>query len=316
VVSLIIFINCGGITTYPSGRLPKNGKKLIFGKMNQKKPTPHALSRIRSVLPSLAASETRVADWLLQNPHEVIHLSMAELAQDCGVSDTTVLRFCRNAGFQGYMDLKISLAQDLAKPTQIIHDSITEEDNIDAIARKVFQSNIQALHDTLEVMDMNALIRAVDMLEKASRVFLFGVGTSAPIVNDLYNKLFRLGMNVRAQTDAYLQLMEAALLRPGDVALGISQSGSSTDPVLTMQQSKQNAAGTICITGNSRSPITKYADVTLLSVSHETRAETIASRIAQSSIVDVLYVVLAMRNLIAAVQNERLIWNAVIVKTI
>lgn len=284
--------------------------------MNENGPTPHSLSKIRSVLPSLASSELRVANRVLQSPNDVIRLSMAELAQDCGVSDTTVLRFCRNAGFQGYTDMKISLAQDLAKPMQIIHDAIAEDDDIEAIARKIFRSNIQALQDTLEVMDMNALARALDMLEKASRVFLFGVGTSAPIVNDLYNKLFRLGMNVKAVTDSYLQLMEAALLQPGNVALGISQSGSSTDPVLTMQQAKRNGAGTICITGNARSPITQYADITLLSVSHETRAETIVSRIAQSSIIDVLYVGLAMRNLVTAVQNERLIWDAVIAKTI
>lgn len=241
---------------------------------------------------------------------------MAQVAQECGVSDTTVLRFCRNTGFRGYMDLKISIAQDIAKPTQIIHDAITENDNVATIASKVFMSNIQALHDTLEVMNKQALTRAVDLLDSAKRILIIGVGTSAPIVQDMFNKLFRLGLNCRAQTDSYLQLMDVALMGPGDVVVGISQSGGSTDPVLTMEESKKNGASTICITGNAQSPITQHADVALLSVSHETRAEAIVSRIAQTTIVDVLYVALAMRNMETAVRNERRIWDAVLPKTL
>ena len=111
----------------------------------------NSLARIRSQLPTLANSELKVANWILQGPERVVRLAMAQVAQECGVSDTTVLRFCRSAGFRGYMDLKISIAQDIAKPTQIIHDAITENDNVATIASKVFISNIQALHDTLEV---------------------------------------------------------------------------------------------------------------------------------------------------------------------
>jgi DNA-binding MurR/RpiR family transcriptional regulator len=276
----------------------------------------NSLSRIRSQLPALAASELKVANWILQNLESVVHLSMAQVAQECGVSDTTVLRFCRNAGFRGYMDLKISIAQDIARPTQIIHDAITENDDVATIASKVFMSNIQALHDTLEVLNKQALTRAVDLLDSAKRILIIGVGTSAPIVQDMFNKLFRLGLNCRAQTDSYLQLMDVALMGPGDVVVGISQSGGSTDPVLTLEEARKNGANTICITGNAQSPITQHADVTLLSVSHETRAEAIASRIAQITIIDVLYVALAMRNMETAVRNERRIWDAVLSKTL
>ena len=92
-------------------------------------------------------------------------LSMAQLGQACTVSDTTVLRFCRNAGFQGYTDLKLSIARDLTSPTQVIHDDITEDDPPVVIARKVFMSNIQALYDTLEVLDEQALLQAVTLLQ-------------------------------------------------------------------------------------------------------------------------------------------------------
>jgi len=275
-----------------------------------------SLARIRSRLPALATAEQRVAQWVLQHPDEVIHMSMAQVARECGVSDTTVLRFCRAAGFQGYTDMKLSIVQDLATPTQLVHDDITEDDDALTIARKVFLSNIQALQDTLEVLDEEALVKAADMIASANQILIIGVGTSGPIVQDMYHMFFRLGFNVRAQTDSYLQLMEAALVGPGDVVVGISQSGSSTDPVLTLEEAKRNGAGTIVITGNAESPITKYADVTLLAVSRETRAEAIASRIAQMTLVDALYVIISMRMLPITTHNENKIWKAIIRKTL
>ena len=127
----------------------------------------NSLARIRSRLPNLAVAERQVADWVLQNSEDVISSSMAQVALECGVSDTTVLRFCRAAGFKGYMDLKLSIARDLASPTQMVHDDIAEGDSPAIVARKVFTSHIQALYDTLEVLDQNKLARAVDMILKA-----------------------------------------------------------------------------------------------------------------------------------------------------
>jgi len=277
---------------------------------------PNSLSLIRSQLPTLNDSEERVANWALQNPNEIIQLSMAQVAQECDVSDTTVLRFCRNVGFRGYTHLKMMLAQDMARPDQIVHEDVDVADNPATVARKVFMTNIQALRDTLEVMDMETLGRAADMLQNARRILIIGVGTSGPIVLDAHNKFFRLGLNSRAYTDSYLQLMEAALLEAGDVVIGVSQSGSSTDPITTLEQAKKNGASTIVITGNAQSPLTRFADLTFISPSKETRSEVIASRVAQISIIDALYVILALRNLETSVRNERKIWDAVLAKSI
>lgn len=274
----------------------------------------NSLTRIRSSYPVLASSELRVANWVMQQPEKIMHLSMAQVAQACGVSDTTVLRFCRNAGFQGYTDLKLSIARDLVSPTQVIHDDIAPSDGPAVIARKVFMSNIQALYDTLEVLNEDALNRAINLLTTAKRILIVGVGTSAPIVQNMYNMLMRLGLQCKAQTDSYLQLMEVALLGPGDVAVAVSQSGSSIDPVLTLKQAHENGAATICITGNAQSPITEYADVTLLSVAREARIEAIASRLAQVSIADALYVIMALNTIDTATQNEKRIWDALLSK--
>ena len=274
----------------------------------------NSLTRIRSSYPSLAASEARVASWIMQQPERIVHLSMAQVAEACGVSDTTVLRFCRAAGFQGYTDLKLSIARDLSSPTQIIHDDITVGDGPALIARKVFMANIQALYDTLEVLDEAALVNAIKLLTSARRILIVGVGTSGPIVHSMYNMLMRLGLTCKAQTDSYLQLMEAALLGTGDVVVAISQSGTSIDPVLTLKQARESGAATICITGNAQSSITEYADVTLLSVDRAARIEAIASRLAQVSIADALYVIMALNAIDASTGNEKRIWDALLPK--
>lgn len=274
----------------------------------------NSLSRIRSSYPRLAASEMRVADWIMQQPAAVVKLSMAQVAESCGVSDTTVLRFCRAAGFQGFTDLKLSIASDLSSPTQLIHDDIDAADSPMEIARKVFLSNVQALYDTLAMLDPEAIARAAKLLRNAQRILIVGVGTSGPIVQSMYEMFFRQGLNCRAQTDSYLQLMEVSLLGPQDVVVAISQSGRSIDPTLTLKLAKKNGVATVCITGNDQSQITEYADVTLLSIARETRAESIASRIAQATIVDALYVILAFSDVETAVENEQRIWSSLLPK--
>lgn len=276
----------------------------------------NSLARIRSRLPNLAIAERQAADWVLHHPEEVIHSSMAQVAQRCGVSDTTVLRFCRTVGFRGFMDLKLSIARDLASPTQIVHEDIAKDDDPPTIAHKVFMSHIQTLYDTLEVLDKEALNQAVDMIVKAERIFIIGVGTSNPIAHEAYNKFFRLGLNCHVQTDSYLQLMEAALVGSETLVIAISQSGSSADPVLTLEEATRNGARAIVITGNADSPLTKLADVTLLAVSQEIRTEAMASRVAQMTIVDALYVIVSLHMLQTTTQNENKIWKAILQKTL
>jgi len=273
-------------------------------------------SRVRSMLPTLADAEVRVARWLLEEPQRLLSLSMAQVAQACGVSDTTVLRFCRSVGFRGFTDVKLAVAGDVTQHDRLMVEGLSADDGLASICAKVFQANAQALADTAAMLDMDELQRAVDLLAGARRVIVIGVGTSIPIVLDLHHKLFRIGLDSVAYTDSYLQLMATALLDKQDVVVGISHSGTSIDPVLTLEKARERGCGTIAITGNGHSPFTKSADVTLLSVASELRPEAMASRAAQMAIVDALYVALSMRDPERALESERRAFDSVIAKMI
>lgn len=274
------------------------------------------LAKIRAMYEGLSASEKKVADYVLSHPSEVVQMPVAQLAQNVGVSDPTVIRFCRSIGYHGYLEFKIALARDTASPVRLIQESVTEEDDLPTIANKVFTAGIHALHDTLGVLDSKVFAEAVEAIAKARRVLITGVGTSGPIAHIMYNRFFRIGINCIVETDSYLQLMQASLVKPDEVVVAISQTGSSEDPVLTLREARKHGAKTIAICGTASSPLTQEADIVLLSVSREIRPEAVASRIAQIAIIEALYVALAMREIEKTAENERRIWDAVVEKTL
>jgi DNA-binding MurR/RpiR family transcriptional regulator len=266
------------------------------------------LVSLRGQASSLKRAEKKVATFILKFPEKIRDMTVAQASTQSAVSEATVIRFCRTVGLKGYQDLKYKLAVELASPPQApLGEEVMDSDSPEEALKKVFSFNIQTLKETLEVLDQKTVERAVSILEKAEKILVIGVGTSAANVQDAYNKLLRLGLNSVAQPDAHLQLMEAALLSPRDAVLAITHSGKTRDPVETLAVARKTGAKTIAITSNPRSPITRHADVVLLTSSRETafRSEAMASRLAQMSIVDTIYTLIHMRNRKRAVSTEK-----------
>lgn len=272
------------------------------------------LARLRGHLPSLSTSEKKVGNFVLDNPEKVIRMTLAEVANHSGVSDATAVRFCRSLEYESWLDFKIALTQTMPHSPKLIHKDISNSDSPGIIARKVIEGSKQALDDTLAMLDENAIEKALGLLLQARNIFIIGVGTSGPMAHEMFNRLIRLGLNCHVQTDSYLQIMQVALLTPQDVLFVFSQSGDSSQPQRAAEEAKQIGVPIICITGNALSPITTYADVILLSISQETMPETISSRIAQYALIHAIYIGLAMNSMDKSIENERIIWNALMRK--
>ncbi len=275
------------------------------------------LTRLRGVVPSLHSAEKKVAEYVLNNAEPLLTQSVNEVASGAGASDATVIRFCRTMGYKGFQDLKITLARDLVSPIHhAIHEDVSEKDDASTTIQKVFSANIATLQSTMEVLKPEAMEQAVKIIDKANKILIVGVGTSSPILVDAYNKFFRLGLHCAYQNDSHLQMMEAALLKKGDMILAISHSGSTKDPIDTIEVAKKSGVKVVSITNNSISPLAKVSDVTLVTSSKETkyRSEALASRIAQSSIIDVLYITLGIRNRQRTLANTRKIEDVIVSK--
>ena len=272
------------------------------------------LAWLRGLLPSLSPAERKVGEYVLGHSEQVIRLTLVEIAHQAGVSDATAVRFCRSLGYEGWLGFKFALVQTLPHSPQLIASGLSAEDAPGTLARKVLLGSKQAIDDTLAIFHEETFQKALHLLAQARLILIAGVGTSGPMAHEMYNRFFRLGLNCQVQTDSYLQVMQVSLLTPQDVLVVISQTGDSYDPRRTAAEAKRAGVPVICITGNVLSPITKYADVVLPSVSQESMPETISSRIAQYALIHALYICLAMNSMDQAIENEQTIWKALMRK--
>ena len=148
---------------------------------------------------------------------------------------------------------------------------------------------------TKKVLKSDQLALAAQAILSAKKVVLFGLGNSASIALDAQHKLMRAGINAVAYSDNHMQSISASHLCEGDVAIGISHSGSSRDIVEALQIAREKGATTISITNKGRSPITKQSDIVLNTASDETQYSILAlnSRISQLALIDSLYYYIA-----------------------
>ncbi|SEN29796.1 DNA-binding transcriptional regulator, MurR/RpiR family, contains HTH and SIS domains [Mesobacillus persicus] len=253
---------------------------------------PPCFTRIRAIYPQLSEKEKTIATLILNEPEKIIHSTISEIAGDLNVADATVFRFCKRLGFKGYQALKIALASENTSPITEIHEKITEHDDEEAIIRKIFKSNIRTLEDTVQVINMEHFREATKALISARKIDFYGSGGSGAIAMDAHHKFLRSGLLSSCYNDSHLQLMSAAQLSKGDVVVCISHSGTSKDIIEVLKVAKLNGVKTIGITHYADTPVTQLADISLLTVSEETefRSEALASRLAQLSIIDALYV--------------------------
>lgn len=254
------------------------------------------LIRIKSAMESLKPSERMVAEFVLDNSEQVMQMSISEASQNIGVGESTIIRFCRALGYKGYQDFKLRLAQDLVEPVHYIHGNVNFDDNPKDLSKKIFQTNLKAIEDTMRVLDPEMIEVAAKFLVGARRIDIYGVGYSSFTAHDAKLKLARLGIRVDAFGDSHLQAMAAVSLTKSDVAIGISHSGSTRDVVDALTSAHKAGATTIAITNFSPSPITKVADIVLMTAAPESAfgGEVLTSRIAQLCVVDVLSVTVAI----------------------
>jgi DNA-binding MurR/RpiR family transcriptional regulator len=259
-------------------------------------PINSALARIRSLAATLPATARRIADYIVGNPEAVMNMSITELAAATEASEGSVINFCRQLEMSGFQQLKLSLAQDLVQPVQFIHEDLSRQDDIDTVCRKIFHSGVQALRDTLSVLDTKAMSRAVQVIRAAERVEIYGIGSSAPIAEDAHYRMLRIGLEVKVVIDSHVQAISASRTGPKVAVLTVSHSGATRETVMSMKLAKEAGAKTICITNFGRSPIQSYSDVVLYTMARETRfrTEAMTSRIAQLCVVDALIAALAL----------------------
>jgi DNA-binding MurR/RpiR family transcriptional regulator len=259
-------------------------------------PVENALARIKIARPTMAKGAGRIADFIIEDPGRIVKMSVTELSDATDSSEGSVINFAKMLGLSGFQQLKLSLAQETVQPVQYIHEDLERSDDAAIACQKIFHSGIQALKDTLSVLDPKALTRAVDVFHTAKRIEIYGIGSAAPIAEDAHYRMLRIGLDAKVVIDSHVQAISASLTGPDVATLTISHSGATHETIAATRLAKAAGAKTVVITNYARSPIQAHADIVLFTMARETlfRTEAMTSRIAQLCVLDALIAALAL----------------------
>ena len=267
------------------------------------------IARIETALlnHSLFPAGRKIAEYVLAHAGTVTNFSVNELARSADASEATIVRFCRQVGFGGFREFKLALAAEAKGSVRLVHEDVNVNDDAMAITRKVFQSDLQAIADSLETLNRNEIERAVQALSTATKIEFYGAGSSAPAATDAYYRFLKIGLPVQVVTDTYMQALSSSMLRAGQVAFAISHTGRSEESIFALRKAKEGGAITICLTSNLHGPILHYSDIKLVTAARESafRNQAMASRIAHLSVIDALYVNIAMRRFDESTEKVR-----------
>jgi len=249
---------------------------------------------IKGILGSLNVTDRLIANTVLKDPEWAITASIAEINHASGASVGSIVGFCRRLGLKGFTEFKIALAQDLAQ-SGLGADSSADTGTL---FETVFHFHSKSLLETLQINSESSFERAAQVLSKASHIEFFSIGISYPIAYTAYCKFLLLGLSASAQSDSHMQLISATQMRRGDLAFGISCSGTTRETVQCLQVAKAKGATTIALTNALKSPITEHSDLCLYATPSEIKyfQAPLASRITQLAVIDALFVSLALKN--------------------
>ncbi|WP_051263201.1 MurR/RpiR family transcriptional regulator [Tuberibacillus calidus] len=257
------------------------------------------LRLIKETISSINPSERFAAQYILDNPEKMVRMTVSELAEASGSSQSAIIRLCKSLGLKGYQDLKLRVAGDLQNSsTGEEYQEISPKSDIRTIISSVSNNNIYSINETLNILDPVKIEEAVYLIENAKRIDFYGTGASQLVAQDAQHKFMRINKACTAYSDTHLQLTSAVTLTENDVAVAFSHSGETIQVIECIKAAKENGAKTIGITRYGANTIGHLVDVHIetLSTESDIRSAATSSRIVQLNIVDILYIAVVGHN--------------------
>lgn len=268
--------------------------------------------RIRLHSNQFTAAQDRIVHFLQEHAAEAMTLPINHLAERCQVGDATVIRFYRLLGYENYHLFRVALARELSdEAPRPIYEEVQYNDGRQEVISKVIKSTAQSIFDLEQQLDAKFLNEMIEHLNAASFIHVIGLGASGVVAQDVMHKLMRLGLKIKAYTDSHLMTIAASVAQPDEVFFAISHSGETVEILRTVELANTRGCYTCALTSYRKSSITQMAGAYLLSCTRDTkmRSDAMISRIVQLVVIDILYVILALKmgdTAIARVNQSRL----------
>ncbi len=245
---------------------------------------------------NLFAAERRIADYILAHAQEAANMTQARLAAESGSSEATVSRFCKKLGYENYRVFQLSLARDVRETHRIdTHSNDVSLEDIPQSLENILNNKLNEITATIHSLSQDSLLRALDLLRKASIIEVAAVGNTIPVALDASFKFKQLGLRCVMSEILEHQSAFALTLTPNDLLFLISHSGRSRRLLDIAKTARERKVPIVLITGDPSSPLARISDLCLYSTNLEsllTTKEFTLSRISAITIIEVLYLFL------------------------
>lgn len=277
-------------------------------------PYGDVFTRINREYYQLTGAERKIADHIMLQRQDCQYMSISELAEVANVAEATVSRFCRRLGYKGYSAFKLAVAGAAAgtKPVNPLYGEIAAEDDFSEMCRKLCAADVEAITQTMNMLDAAGVSAAADLLVAAERVLCMGMGGSMVLAREAAHLFSTALPNFYAVEDSHFQAIRCAMLTPRDVVLYYSYSGASRDLMDVVKIVQERGARMILITHYPKSPGAACVDVVLECGARESPLQTgsIAARISQLYLTDVLFNEVCRRDMDACRERRRRVADA------
>ena len=245
---------------------------------------------IEAKMPTLSKGQKRISSVIMNSYEKTAYMTAAKLGELAGVSESTVVRFATELGFDGYPEFQRAV-QELVRtrltPNQRIEITNLRIGDGDLLS-KVMTSDIEKIKFTLENIDRSSFDEAVNAIINAKQIYIFGVRSSSYLASFLHFNLSMIFENVKLlQPSGTSEVFEQTLnISPDDVMIAISFPRYSSKAVNAVKYARAQKADVIALTDSKSSPIAPYANQLLTAQSD--MASYVDSLVAPLSIINAM----------------------------
>lgn len=253
----------------------------------------NVLYKIDNIYETFTKSEKKIADFILNEPHRIINMSVQDLSNEINTSTASIVRFSKKITEKGFQELKITISRYL--PEDAInnnHMELIDNESVDIIKSKMIARATDTMSCVASQIEQNHIDDICDTLKHARTIFLFGYGASLVIVTDLYQKLSRIGLNVRLIQETHLLMTTMATHDEQDCIIFVTNQGSHSEMQSMAKVATDYNIPIITISSSNNNPVAKISDYTLIygqTDENELRMAATTSLFAQLFTVDILY---------------------------
>lgn len=258
----------------------------------------HLLTRIDLMMNSFSKGQKRIALYIEEHYDKAAFMTASKLGETVGVSESTVVRFATELGYDGYPKLQKAMQE-------MIRNKLTSVQRIEVTSSRIGNNNvldsvlnqdIEKIRRTIEETSHEDFDRAVDEICKAKRIYIFGVRSTAAIASFLayyFELIFDNNVIVINTTSATTTYENIFRMTSDDVIIGISFPRYSKMAIEAMDFARRRGAHSIAITDSMASPLISSADSVLIARSD--MASIVDSLVAPLSLINALIVATVLK---------------------